>query len=576
MNLFKYTFFLITSTLIIGCATSKSTEQQKTPDVVVVNKTDNDNETVHQLGLTKNQLKSWQHLDLATDSVPGMSVDKAHKFLQGKQGTEVIVAVIDTGIDFNHEDLKEIAWTNTDEIAGNGIDDDKNGYVDDIHGWNFIGKMEKAFFEGNRILANPSIADAKTVAELQKEYELELKSAKEQAITLQEDKVYAEKSLRAFTNADEAFTKHFGKKDYTKKEILAIKNADEKLSNHIAFVKQMFEYGSNSMKDIKSDITTTINDLTKEYSKNQELIAGTYLKNNYRKVLGDNPNDITNTNYGDGNTQPMKASEMHGSHVAGIIAAKRNNNKGINGVANNVKIMALRAIPGDGDEHDKDVALAIRYAVDNGAKVINGSFGKSYSPYKKWVYDAIKYAAEKDVLIVNASGNTGDNIDNVKTYPNDTPSDFKEIADNFLVVGASGPKYDASIVAHFSNYGKQNVDVFAPGIEIYSAAPNNNYESAGGTSMAAPGAAGVAALVRSHYPELTASQVKHILMNSGTKINFKVNKPSSMSLWGLDDIGTENKQAQGLIPFSDLSVSGSIVNAYNALKMADEITNKKK
>jgi subtilisin family serine protease len=228
--------------------------------------------------------------------------------------------------------------------------------------------------------------------------------------------------------------------------------------------------------------------------------------------------------------------------------------------------MAVRSVS-EGDEYDKDVALGIRYAVDNGAKVINTSFGKAFSPNKQWVYDAIKYAAKKDVLIVNAAGNDGKNIDVEKTYPNDTPDLKNEIADNFITIGAMSANYNENLPASFSNYGKFNVDVFAPGVQIYSTTPEGEYQKFSGTSMAAPSTAGVAALIRSYYPKLSASQVKHILMNSGTKIDFNVIKPGSQS--------RENPTGE-LVPFSDLSVSGRIVNAYNALKMADSIVNGKK
>jgi subtilisin family serine protease len=247
------------------------------------------------------------------------------------------------------------------------------------------------------------------------------------------------------------------------------------------------------------------------------------------------------------------------------VAASRNNNKGVNGVAKNVKILTVRVVP-DGDEHDKDVALGIRYAVDNGAKVINMSFGKGHSPNVQWVLDAIKYAAKKDVLLVNAAGNDGKNIDLEKTFPNDAPDLKNEIADNVLTVGAMSVNYNENLPASFSNYGKLNVDVFAPGVDIYATMPADAYAPNSGTSMAAPSAAGVAALVRSYYPQLSASQVKHILMNSGMKINFDVIKPGSAS--------RENPTGE-MVSFSELSVSGRIVNAYNALQMADRIVNGK-
>ena len=303
----------------------------------------------------------------------------------------------------------------------------------------------------------------------------------------------------------------------------------------------------------------------KELKKADKTIKGDNLKKDYRKVVGDNAYDINDKpGYGDANTGHSEKDEAHGSHVSGIIGATRDNDIGMNGVAKNIKIMAVRTVS-DGDEYDKDVALGIRYAVDNGAKVINTSFGKGFSPNKEWVYDAIKYAAKKDVLIVNAAGNDGKNIDIEKTFPNDAPDLKNEISDNFITVGAMSANYNKNLTASFSNYGKINVDVFAPGVEIYSTTPENEYKKFSGTSMAAPNTAGVAALIRSYYPQLTASQVKHILMNSGTKINMKVLKPGSQG---------PSSSENDLVNFSDLSVSGRIVNAYNALMMADGMMKK--
>ena len=310
-------------------------------------------------------------------------------------------------------------------------------------------------------------------------------------------------------------------------------------------------------------LSQAIQELNSLVDKADELLNGDSLKNEYRNILGDDPNIMDDKPYGDSKTGHSIKDESHGTHVSGIIAASRDNKIGINGIANNVKIMAVRAVP-DGDEYDKDVALGLRYAVDNGAKIINTSFGKGFSPKKEWVFEAIQYAASKDVLIVNAAGNDGNNIDFEKVFPIDSRDLKTEISDNFLTVGAMSANYDENLPASFSNYGKINVDVFAPGVQIYSTTPENEYAKFSGTSMAAPSAAGVAALIRSYYPKLSASQVKHILMNSGTLINFEVIKPGSRS-W--------EKPNGEKVPFSDLSVSGRIVNAYNALKMADYMIN---
>lgn len=279
----------------------------------------------------------------------------------------------------------------------------------------------------------------------------------------------------------------------------------------------------------------------------------------FRGIIGDNPDDINDNKYGDGNVasiDPTRDNVKHGTHVAGIIGAERGNGKGIDGVANNVKIMAVRAVP-DGDEYDKDIALAIRYAVDNGAKVLNTSFGKYYSPHAEWVYDAIRYAAEHDVLIVNAAGNDGLDLDTVNVYPNDQFDNGAEISDSFITVGALSFTYGEKMVASFSNYGKINVDVFAPGVRIYAPTPLNTYEFLSGTSMAAPNVAGVAAMIRSLYPQLTAPQVKKIILDSGISPNVEV------------ILGGEQSNKRN---FRNISKSGKIVNLYNALLMAEKMS----
>ena len=503
--------------------------------------------------LTDFEKDNWQHLDLATDTIPGMSVNKAYEFLKGKKGVEVVVGVVDSGSDLKHEDLVDVAWVNTKEIAGNGIDDDKNGYVDDINGWNFLGKSYKEHLEYERILMNPSIADAETLKAVEAFQETKVKAAKVNATR------YGQ-MLSGVTMADGALAKHFGKADYTKEEVLALKTDDIALSQAVAGAKQMYSFGLSSLSEAKEQLSKLVKGA-------EATVNGDNLKTDYRLVVGDNAYDINDKpGYGDANTGHSDKGEIHGSHVTGIIGATRNNDIGMNGVATNVKMMAVRSVS-DGDEYDKDVALGIRYAVDNGAKVINTSFGKAFSPNKEWVYDAIKYAASKDVLIVNAAGNDGKNIDVEKTFPNDAPDLLTEISDNFLTVGAMSANYNEKLPAGFSNYGKKNVDVFAPGVQIHSTFPDNKYQKISGTSMASPATAGVAALVRSYYPKLSASQVKHIIMNSGTKIDLMVTKPGSTS--------RVNPKGE-LVPFADLSVSGRVVNAYNAVRMADRMVNGRK
>ncbi|MBM3425386.1 MAG: peptidase S8, partial [Bacteroidetes bacterium] len=278
-----------------------------------------------------------------------------------------------------------------------------------------------------------------------------------------------------------------------------------------------------------------------------------------RKSVGDNPYDIKDLGYGDGNPSHKLEEESHGTHVAGILAANRTNKKGVKGVAENVKLMALRAVP-DGDEYDKDIALAIRYAVDQGAKVINASFGKKFSPNADWVQDALRYAAAKDVLFVHAAGNDGLDLDlsENSNFPNDAYSlSGTATEDNYLSVGALTPYYGPDMIASFSNFGKKGVDIFAPGDEIYSTLPNSKYGVEGGTSMAAPAVAGMAALIRSLYPQLTAVQVKQIILDSGLSVPMKV------------------RVGEREFDLAELCVSGKIANLYTAVLLAAQVAAEK-
>ncbi len=490
--------------------------------------------------LTTNEKHTWGHLDLIQDTIPGMSVDKAYsEIIKDKKGKKIIVAVIDSGIDIDHEDLNDVIWTNEDEIPNNGKDDDKNGYVDDIHGWNFLGEGYNEQLEFIRILAandtsNPDYDRAK--AEYDSEY------PKWEGRKKQYDQILAQ-----IKSAKEALVAHTGKKDFTKEDVNAITTEDESLSRAVQVAKYMYSNDMESLDEAIEEITHGLESISDRLNYNLN-------KNFNGRVNGDNPDDMSTKFYGDGNVKPVKKTESHGTHVAGIIAAERNNGLGANGVANNVEIMSLRAVP-NGDEYDKDIALAIRYAVDNGASVINGSFGKSFSTHSDWVRDAIAYAGKNNVLFVHAAGNDSKDVDVNPNFPDDN-NGGEEVSDNYIRVGALEPKYGTNIIAGFSNYGKKNVDVFAPGAKVYSTTPENEYDTKGGTSMAAPGVAGVAALIRSYYPKLNVGQVKKVLMESGLAIQTKVIVGGDVS---------------NIKPFADLTTSGRIVNAYNALIMASKI-----
>ena len=493
--------------------------------------------------LSEAEKQHWMHADLFADTIPGMSVDRAYdEIIKNKKGQTVIVAVLDSGIDLEHEDLDGVLWTNTDERPGNGVDDDNNGYVDDIHGYNFLGESYNEQLEFARML-RLGIGDASTQAKAKQELEKEYNEA------LQFKQQY-EQAKQMVSNAHEAVKQKLGKDNYTKEEVVAIEAQTETMQQHKSVLLHFFQFTDN-ISDFVGELQEGVDHFTEQLNYNLNL------EFDGRSVVGDDPYNFNDRNYGNGNPDSRSEDESHGTHVAGIIAAERNNGKGIKGVANNVKIMSIRAVP-NGDEYDKDIALGIRYAVDNGAKIINCSFGKSFSPNAAWVWEAIKYAASKDVLIVHAAGNDGNDIDLASNpnYPNDHQYSGTEISDNWIEVGALAPTYGSKMVAVFSNYGNKNVDVFAPGGEIYSTMPDNDYEFQGGTSMAAPAVSGIAALIRSHHPSLTAAQVKQVLLQSGLKSKANV------------ILGGDAAKSRS---FSEVSKSGKMVNAYNALLLAEQL-----
>jgi cell wall-associated protease len=521
---------------------------------------------------------NWFNLDASENSVNGVSTERMYsQLLKGKKGQTVIVAVIDGGVDAQHEDLKDIMWINPREIPNNGIDDDNNGYIDDIHGWNFLGgkdgrSVHHETLEKVRVYASQrakfanvdvtklSKSDKKAYDEFEKtkkEIDDELKEAKENLEQYEMTKTIILNGLDAVETA-------LSGKAITKENLDAIEPKDNK----------SLQAGKGILLKrvaAKKDVSTMA--LVKEEFSEQLQEAIDYFEGKSKQYDPDfNPRaDIVKDNYADsyeknyGNNDVKGPEAMHGTHVAGIIGAVRTNNKGMKGVADNVRIMAIRCVP-DGDERDKDVANSIIYAVDNGAQVINMSFGKSYSWDKAAVDKAVKYAQSKDVLLVHAAGNDSKDNDN-KANNNFPKAAFEKAgwfkpkkAKNWIEVGALSWKKDENVVANFSNYGQKDVDLFAPGVDIYSTAPEGKYKNLSGTSMASPVTAGVAAVIRSYYPELTAEQVKECLEKSVVKQNYKVKKP-----------GSEDK-----VPFSSLSRTGGVVNVFEAVKMAGQMKGKKK
>ena len=505
-------------------------------------------------------LKDWYNADPMTEKIQGVSVDKAYEYLKKKKSTKVIVAVIDSGVDIDHEDLQGQIWINEGEIAGNGIDDDKNGYVDDVYGWSFIGGKDGNVQQDTHELTREYVRLKNIYGEKEKK-SIPKKNIEEYEYwkTVRDD--FEGRIAEANKNAtfyqgihhnlirfNEMLKNYLDVEKLSGADLQKVQSSDSIVFAAVGFLGNIARIVGNDV-----DFDYVIEDLKGAVKYYTDQVEYTYNVNfDPRSIVGDNYDDLYERYYG--NNDVKGPDPNHGTHVAGIIAAKRGNDLGIDGVASNVVIMPVRAVP-DGDERDKDVANAIIYAVDNGAKIINMSFGKSYSPGKEAVDKAIKYAQSKGVLLVHAAGNSSKNTDKGKNYPSRRFNDNTE-ASTWLEVGASSWGEGADFVGSFSNFGKKTVDLFAPGVQIYSTTPNNEYESFDGTSMASPVTAGVAALLMSYYPDLSAAQIKEILLSSTRKFDhLKVTKP-----------GSEDE-----ILFSDLSITGGIVNAYEAVKMAESM-----
>lgn len=430
----------------------------------------------------------WEYKDMVKDSVPGIGLYRAIPTIKNENSSPIIIAVIDSGIDYNHPEIKDWMWINSPEELPNGIDNDHNGFVDDVHGWNFLsGKNGDMAFTQLEITRLVKQLGTDSLNETEARMKFQFDSARE---------VVASKYNQLISRLDEP--------DESQQQwIHELENANRYLYN--------------------TDI-------------------------NPRNIIGDNLNELFDTTYGNYNIAPRHSREVHGTHVTGIIVNLLKTAEVSN---QTVRIMALRAIP-EGDEYDKDVARAIYYAVDNGAKVINMSFGKDYSSHPDWVKDAMQYASEKDVLLVMAAGNSSMDLDKKRIFPKDTHQD-SEVVENMVVVGACTKYLNELIIAPFSNYGNQNVDVFAPGMDIYSTLPHNQYGIKNGTSMAAPFVSATAALIRNLYTDLSAAQIKQILIASASTYDGQAIIPGSMGK---------------IKPFAQFSVSGGVLNVVAALELA--------
>ncbi len=514
-----------------------------------------------QVSAQDTTLRGWHLKDKTTDGFYGISLEDSYHFLISNKikSTPVIVAVLDSGIDTTHEDLKPVLWINKNEIPGNGKDDDNNGFADDLHGWNFLGNPDgrnladassewiRVYWRYRDKYEGKTITTASLLPEQLYEYNLWQK-ARGGVVNqgLSDEQLNKLKSFLAnVTFCDSVFKMHFPGNEYTQKDVAAFKAVTDLEKNIKDFLIQVFK------ETTSPGITNTllVPDIENYVTGEERKAMGGKIPPEpvHFNITGDDEKNWTTvTNYGNADIEAAKPD--HGTHVSGIIAAVRNNGIGMDGIAGNVKIMMVRTVP-EGDEYDKDIALGIRYAVDNGAKIISMSFGKSLSPDKKYIDEAVRYAASKDVLLVQGAGNSKRNIDAFDNFPNPKYLFSDSLAANWITVGAS----DANgMAADFSNYGTQAVDVFAPGVAIYSTFPGNKYVSWDGTSMATPVVSGVAALLRSYFPKLTAVEVKRIIEQTVVMPSVKTLKP-----------GSPEK-----VLMNQLCKSGGIINAFNAVKLA--------
>ncbi|MCB0396761.1 MAG: S8 family peptidase [Flavobacteriales bacterium] len=505
---------------------------------------------------------NWYNKDGKQDKMEGASVARAYTEIikDKKAAKKVVVAIIDSGVDIEHDDLKGKVWTNTDEIPGNGVDDDNNGYIDDVHGWGFLGNSKgdninietyefmRIYRDLNPKFKSISSENALPAAEKQqyrmyvqckKKFEAELKEK-------QETKKNVEEVGKLFTGFEKIVGSYLKKDSVTIEDLMALSTTDEKVSGAGKWLLQRYMQGFT-----KEGFQAYLDYLDEYLNYHLNLDF-----NPRADIIGDNPADITDRNYGNNDVIGPRAD--HGTGVAGIVAAVRGNNLGTDGIADNVEIMSIRTVP-NGDEYDKDVALAIWYAVDNGANIINMSFGKAYSPQKKMVDDAIQYAEAHNVLLIHAAGNDAHNNDLGENFPTDLCDDGKTVS-NWIEVGANQYEKGKEICASFSNYGQNTVDVFAPGVDVITLFPGSKYWQADGTSFAGPVVTGVAALVWSYNPGLTAVELKQVLLESSTDIGKKkVYVP-----------GQNIKEDKSKVRFGSLSTTGGLINAYEALKLAEK------
>ncbi|MFB6278379.1 MAG: S8 family peptidase [Salinibacter sp.] len=560
---------LLVALLLVGCSGSQPATTPTSPDTTTASSQTESSQT--ESSPTDDETtepdepappapsrapQDWYHLDRVPRSGPGLNTEAAYQtVLQDRAPQDTVrVAIIDSGIDIEHEDLAAETWTNADEVPGNGVDDDNNGYTDDVHGWNFIGgpdgkhvnqdtyELTRLYADLHERFADTDSADvAPTNREAYRRYQKLKQTFQKKRKQAKRRLARVKKAQAAVQNSVQILKKHLETDTLTAETVRSVSSPRRPVQRAQKTLRYFYDQGLSpkDLREYRDQLERQV-----EYNYNPDF--------NPRPIVGDDYADKTERRYGNNDVEGPDAT--HGTHVAGIVGATRQNGLGTEGIARGVRLMPIRTVP-NGDERDKDVANAIRYAVDNGADVINMSFGKKYSPHKEVVDAAVQYADSMGVLMVHAAGNDGANVDSTNNFPSPYYANGGQ-ARRWIEVGASSWKGGKQLAAPFSNYGDDRVDVFAPGHSIYSTVPNNQYERNDGTSMAAPMVSGLAALIMAYYPSLSATEVRSVILDTATRYRDRqVTRPG----------GTAT------VRFGALSKTGAIVNAKSALQRAKEV-----
>lgn len=514
----------------------------------------------------ENESKTWYHKNYDATKVYGVNTQGAYDFFESKglKPITVIVGVLDSGVEVDHPGLIGNMWANPNEVPNNGKDDDGNGYVDDIYGWNFIGGAKDDInvdnLEVTRMVAKyqpifegkDSETNKANQAKMPEEFKMYMKSKK--IYDTKSARVKGmEKNLMMIKETVPTMVSLLKGKNLTPEVLKGVTPANQKEMIALQIMGQVVqdkEFVGKNSTEFEKKINEVLDGEIEKVNSGSQSKQYDLNFDPRKEIVGDNYDDYSERIYGNNHYEGPDA--LHGTHVAGIIAGLPHDSEVQHGVASKVaKIMTVRTVP-DGDERDKDIANAIRYAVDNGAKILNMSFGKPVSPGKEEVWKAFKYAQDKGVLLVKAAGNDNEDISEHIHYPTNwvNVTDAQPIVNNVLTVGAS-TKNPEKLRASFSNYDEKLVDVFAPGTEIYSTVPDAKYMYLQGTSMASPVVAGAATILKAYMPNLTPAQMIEALVETSNKSTVNA-----------------NLQEDANADFSVLSRAGGVIDVKKAAEYA--------